>query len=311
MTAPASRVPAHSLLPILLSCLGYFCYNISDASVKYLGDRYHFSQVVIFTFAVMLVLVSAVGYWQKGADAFRVRKKGLVCLRAALSVVVGALNVYVMPHLQLTTFYTLVFTSPLFVALMSSLILKEKLEKRQLVAIISGFAVILFVFKPGAGLFSVYAVLALLSSFVYAISAIVMRKIGPEENVTVIVNVGCVFTVVAMLPLMWGKYVMPTAADLVPFLLMGVMCAIAISCIAYSYQHAVSAASIAPYHYTQIVYGALIGYFFFNEVPSISVIIGAAVIVASGLFLLLAESRAAKKKSMLTSAESIAELPRN
>lgn len=301
----------NTLLPILLSCLGYFCYNISDAAVKYLGDRYHFSQIVLFTFTIMIVFVSIGGYLREGKAAFVMHKKKLVCLRAAMALVVGALNVYIMPYVQLTTFYTLVFTSPFMVAVLSALLLKEKLLPRQIAAVVVGFTVILFIFKPGAGLFSVYALLGLLSAFIYSLSVIVMRKIGPQESVTVMVNTCALFSIVTMIPLVAYHYVSPPVMDYIPFLLMGTMGGLGIYCISYAYQHAVSAASIAPYHYTQIFYGALIGYFMFDEVPSLSVIIGASLIVASGISLIYAESRAAKKKDMLTITESMAELPRD
>lgn len=298
--------PNSGVIAILLTCVAYAYFNIGDAMIKILAPRYHFSEIVTLHCLIIIVLICGAGYLREGKKAFVIRNKKLVFIRAALSVVIALINIYALPNVHLTTFYTLVFTSPLWVALLSSFFLGEKLEPKRLAVILGGFAVILFIFRPGSGLFNIYAAAVLLSAFLYSCSMVVMRKMGPDEGRTMIITSGSILSILVALPFLPFHFVMPTLYDAGLFLLMGVLSAISITCIAYAFQNAPSAAMVAPYHYTQIVWGALLGYFLFDEVPSVDTMIGAAIIIMAGMYLIYGESgRAGKKRAESISAAEL------
>jgi S-adenosylmethionine uptake transporter len=279
------------IISILLTCVAYGYYNIGDATLKILGAKFHFSQIIVFNCLISGILISLAGWWREGRGAFVMIKPRWFFLRGGLSSVVSILNTYAIPHVQLTTFYTLIFTSPLWVALLAALFLKEKLEPKRLAVIMVGFAVILFIFRPGGGMFNIWSLFVLASSFFYSCTLVVMRHLGPKESRTMLIVVGSLMGVLAGLPFLPGHYIAPSAYEWELFGLLALLGTIGIFCIAYAFQNAPSAAAVAPFHYTQIVWGALLGYFLFDEVPGTSIIIGACVIIMAGLYVILSETR--------------------
>jgi len=280
-----------TLIAILATCVAYGYFNIGDAAVKVLAAKFHFSQIITFNCVVIIAFMCVYGALTQGRSAFVIRQPKWVFLRAGMSVVVGIINTLSLPHIQLTTFYTLVFTSPFWVALLSAIFLREKLEREKIAVILFCFAVIVYIFRPGGGMFDIWAILVLMGAFFYSCSMIVMRHLGPLESRTMIICSGSVFSILACLPFLPFYYITPSLYDLGVFLMMGVLGAIGVMCIAFGFQTAPSAATVAPYHYTQIFWGALLGYFLFDEVPDQRTIIGAAVIIGAGLFLIWREAR--------------------
>lgn len=304
MTGRAVKAPLGSAaLSIILVCIAYASFNVTDVMAKMLGDKFHFSQVAIANSAAVVVLIAIYGWVRGGRRSFKVLQPKWVLLRAVLSIFSGTINIIILPYITLTNFYTLVFTAPFWVTILSSIFLGEKMEKKRLLVILGGFAVVLFIFRPGGGMFNIWSLLALISAFCYAAGMTVMRHMGTKESRPMIVIAGAGLTVLALLPLLPFHYVTPTITEYGWFLLMGVSGAIGIMCAAYAFQIAPSASMVAPYHYTQIVWGALLGFFVFGDIPGMNTIIGAALIIMAGLYLLYSESRKKKKISSLAAAQ--------
>lgn len=293
-----------TLIAIALTCVAYGYFNIGDAALKMLAGKFHFSQIIVTNCLIIIACMVVSGWVREGKKAFVMHKPGLVLLRAALSCAVGILNILAMPHIKLTTFYTLVFTSPFWVALLATVFLKEKMEGNRLAVILAGFATVMFVFRPGGGLFNVWAVLVLVGAFFYSCSLIVMRRLGPKESRTMIITMGSVVSIAAVLPFLPFHIIQPTPYEWGLFFMMGTLGAISVTCIAYAYQNAPSAAVVAPYHYTQMIWGALLGYYLFEEIPDDNTILGAAIIIAAGLYLLVTEAR--RKPKIVEVPESAA-----
>lgn len=285
-----------SLIAISLACVAYAYFNIGDATLKLLTAKFHFSQIIVLNCVFIISCVCGWTLLREGRKAFYAHNKKLIILRALMSFGVAVLNVYAFRHVTLTMFYTLVFTSPFWVALLSAVFLKEKLEGKRIAVILAGFGVILFIFRPGGGLFNVYALFVLLSAFLYAASMVVMRKMGPKESRPVIICAGSIVSILGSLPFLPFHYIAPTPYEWGLFFMMGFLGAISINCIAYAFQNAPSAAMIAPYHYTQIFWGVLLGYYLFGEIPKTQTLIGAAVIISAGMYLILGEARGRKRQ---------------
>jgi drug/metabolite transporter (DMT)-like permease len=152
MTSSHRQHFRHVIIPILMTCLGYFCCNLNDAGLKFILKNVHFSQVLLTSSVIGILFMAVYGWLREGKQAFRTSKPGLMFVRAALSQVTTFTIILALPHIQLTTFYTLVFTSPFMVALIAAYFFKDKLEKRRMMVILFGFCVILFIFRPGGAL---------------------------------------------------------------------------------------------------------------------------------------------------------------
>lgn len=280
-----------TLIAIVATCVAYAYFNIGDAATKLMAQKYHFSQIIVFNCTVIITFMCIYGWIRQGRQAFVIRNPKWVLIRAALSVCVGIMNILSLPHIPLTTFYTLVFTSPFWVAILSAFFLREKMEREKIIVIILCFCVIIGMFQPGSGMFNIWALLVLAGAFLYSCSMIVMRYLGPHESRTMIIVSGSVLSMMVAAPILPFYFVVPTLFDLGVFLIMGVLGAIGIMCVAFGFQTAPSASTVAPFHYTQIVWGALLGYYMFDEVPQKSTMIGAAIIISAGLYLIWREAQ--------------------
>ena len=278
---------------MLLTAVAYAYFNIGDAALKMLTlNGFKAPQIIVTNSAIIILCMVVSGAVRQGRAAFKMKSPKLVIGRAFLSLCVSLLNTTALPHITLTKFYTLVFTSPFWVALLATFVLKEKLNARRIGVIIFGFSVILFIFPPGSGLLDIYSAYILLGAFLYSCGMVLMRKMGPQESRTMILIMGSTVSIIFAAPFIDFKP--PTPYEWGLFGMMGLLGAISISCIAYAFQTAPSAAVVAPFHYTQIIWGALLGYFLFNEVPSGRIIIGAILLIGAGLFLILGETRRKK-----------------
>ena len=284
-------VRKNTLITSLLTCLGYAYFNIGDAAMKMVGIKFHFSQVIASNCVIIIAFMVVYGFMTGGKKSFYVRNKKWVMARAVLGTIVSIINVFSLPRITLATFYTLVFTAPFWVAVLSALFLGEKLNARRIGVIIAGFAVVLSIFSPGSEALNIYAFLVLIGAFFYAASIVIMRHVGPKESRPAMISVGSLLGLLLCLPFLAEHFIMPTPFEWGVFLIMGVLSAIGLLCIAYAFQNAPSAAAVAPYHYTQIVWGALLGYYIFGETPSAQIMIAAALIIAGGLYLVYSETR--------------------
>ncbi|TAL40243.1 MAG: DMT family transporter [Alphaproteobacteria bacterium] len=294
----------NTLIAIGLTCIAYGYFNIGDAALKMLAGKFHFSQIIVTNCLIIIACMVTSGWIREGRKAFVMHNPKGILLRACLSCAVGILNILAIPHIQLTTFYTLVFTSPFWVALLATVFLKEKLDPHRAAVIMAGFATIAFVFHPGSALFNIWAVLILIGAFFYSCSLIVMRRLGPKESRTMIITMGSLVSTIVALPFLPFHFIWPTPYEWGLFVLMGTLGSISVTCIAYAYQNAPSAAVVAPYHYTQMIWGTLLGYYLFNEIPDDRIVLGAALIIAAGLYLLVTEAR--RKPKIVEVPESAA-----
>ena len=300
MTSNTHASRKRILIPILLTCFGYFCYNLSDAGTKDLlspqGGNLHWAQVMLTTNATILVFMAFYGWRKDGKKAFRTNKPGLMFLRGVLGQVSTLCNMFAFPHVQLTTFYTLIFTSPFCVALLSAWFFKDKLDSRRLGVILFGFCVILYIFRPGSSLLDVWALLILGNAVSYSCQMLVVRQIGPNESRPLIYMVGCVMSMLIAIPFLGDHYIPLTMHEWPIFAGVGLVNTVGMLALSYAFQVAPSASTVAPYHYTQIIWGALLGYYIFGEVPNGETMVGAVLLILSGLYLIRHETRKAALK---------------
>jgi S-adenosylmethionine uptake transporter len=298
--APSPASP-HALQAILLTVAGYACFNIGDATLKAIAGTFSTAQIISINGLSVAAMMCVYGFLKEGRRAFRLQSWRWVLLRALFAVGTGLCNVVALPHIRLTTFYTLVFTSPFWVAILSAVFLGEKLPARRMAVIGLGFLVIAWILRPGSDIFHVWSFVVLGSALLYSCSIVIMRYLGTRESRTVIIASGSLLGALLALPF--------AAAQALPditlvhaglFALLAGSGAVGVVCIAYAFQTAPSAAVIAPFHYTQMIWGALIGYFIFAEVPDLPTMAGAAVLIAGGLALIYLESRALRASAQQT-----------
>ena len=209
--------------------------------------------------------------------------------RAISGLVAGVLGVYAFTTIPLAEVYALIFLAPLFVTLLSIVVLKEKVGPWRWAAVFAGFVGILLVVRPGFRELELGHFAALMVAFLAAVTIILMRSLAGEKQTTmlgVLVGYGLVFNGVAAAAT--SSFTMPD------WKLLGLL-ALAGACTAGGHRLQLLATrrspanQIAPTHYSQIIWAVVIGATFFDEYPDWITLVGLAVVAGSGLLTLVRE----------------------
>jgi drug/metabolite transporter (DMT)-like permease len=215
----------------------------------------------------------------------------LQVLRGLLLVTSTLLNFIAIMYLQLAQTAAIFFSIPLWVCALSVPILGEKVGLRRWIAVAIGFCGVLVIMRPGTGSFHWAMLLSIAASLCGAIYNIVTRKVGGRDRAeTSLFYVGFVgaLAAAAPLPFVWKT---PEGLQWVMLGFMGLAGTIGHFMLIQAHRLA-PASVLAPYMYTQIVWMIAVGYLFFGDVPDLWTLVGAAIVVASGLFVFAGEARA-------------------
>ena len=201
---------------------------------------------------------------------------------AFLSLSCGIWAVSVLP---LTTALTLGFAQVFFTALLALLFLKEAVGKHRIGAVIVGFIGVIIVMRPGVeGIIDLNALIPILAAIGTAIAFTSVRSLSQTESTTtLLVYQAIALGVVAGVPLFWF-WQTPDLAGTLLMLAIGLVSAVG-SWVSIQSLRLGEASVISNIQYMKLIYGAILGYFLFNEIPDIYTIVGAAIIIASSIYI--------------------------
>ena len=282
---PTNRRPR--AVAMMLAAVGLFA--LMDAGLKLLSAHYPPFQVAALRGASSLPFVLA---WALatggGASLFRVRWP-LHLLRGVLGVAMMVTFVYALRSLPLSTAYSIFFVAPLLITALSGPILRERVGPRRWTAIAIGLLGVLVVLRPtGAGVLSLAGLAVLLAALGYAVSAITVRVLARTDSTQAMV-----VWLMAMIALGAGALAARgwVAIDGTHFWVIGgvgVAGALGQYAITEAFRWG-EASLIAPLEYTALVWGVGLDLALWGVLPDGVTWIGAAIIVASGLYLLRRE----------------------
>jgi drug/metabolite transporter (DMT)-like permease len=276
------RNPRHAGMAAMLFAVAMFA--VMDAGLKVLSTHYSAAQVSglrgLVALPIVLIWALAVEGWR---PLFRVRY-GLQILRGLIGVAMMLGFTFGLKTLGLTEAYAIFFVAPLMIALLSWALLREAVTSLQWLAIALGFVGVLIALKPsGAGLVSLGGLAMLVSATGYALAAVLVRVIVRTDSThslmfwfTGIMALGA--TLLAL-----PQWQPVRAADIGVLAMIGVTGAVAQYGITRAFTLA-SAATIAPLEYTALAWGLLIDMTIWGVVPQWRTLIGAGVIVVSGIY---------------------------
>lgn len=191
---------------------------------------------------------------------------------------------FAIPHIALVDAISLYFTSPLFITILAALVLREDVRARRWTAVVVGLLGALVILRPGLQAVSFAALLVLVNAAFWSCSAIIVRLLSRTENATTIVT--HMFLWVTPLSLVPALFVWREPSLTVLAWIVGVSASSAFGhwCLARAFTTA-EASFIMPFDYTQLPFGALIGYFAFGEVPDLWTFVGAGIIASAALYI--------------------------
>lgn len=293
MTASAPD-PVKRLRAIVLMCAAIASFALLDAAAKFLASRANMpvAEVVWLRFAAHVAFTVILLWPVRPAALFKSAKPGLQSLRGLLMLGATAFNFIALKYLQLDQTITMFFLAPLIVAALAGPLLGEWVGWRRLVAILTGFAGIILVFRPGFGGGHWAIVFSLGATFSYALYNIATRYLAsydpPEVTQFHTPLVGLVLTApFALAVWVWP----PDAVSWLLVALMGLSGGLGHWLLILAHRMA-PAAILAPFGYTGLFHMVALGYFIFGDIPNWWTLAGGAVVIASGLYLIWQEQRA-------------------
>jgi drug/metabolite transporter (DMT)-like permease len=209
----------------------------------------------------------------------------LQLFRGLLLAAATVTNFTALKYLQLTETAAIYFSSPLIVAALSVPLLGERVGPRRWAAIAAGFAGVLIVIRPGLGLMHWAVSLAVLTALIGALYQLMSRKLAEDDSAHTTQLYTAMIAAAAASPLIAFGWVEPDAKGWALMVLLGVLGGVGHWLLAVAHAHA-PAPALAPFNYTQILWMPLLGYFVFADLPSVWTVAGAAVVAASGLYVL-------------------------
>jgi drug/metabolite transporter (DMT)-like permease len=287
------------LKAISLKVMSALLFAVMSALVRFLGERYPVGQIVFFRSAFAILPVVLIYAWRHelAAAVRTVRPLGHVG-RGLISIFGMFCNFSALARLPIVDATAISFASPLITVAFSAIFLKERVRIYRWSAVIVGFSGILVMLAPNfnpalhaAGAMATLGVaFAIGGAFCNAGSVIQTRRLTETETTSSIVfyfSLICALAGLATWPFGW---LVPTWPELTALVTVGLCGGLAHILLTESYRLA-PASPVAPFDYTSMVWAFLLGYFFFNELPTVYVFIGAAIIAVAGLFVIWRERR--------------------
>ncbi len=210
-----------------------------------------------------------------------------------LSTLEVAMFFWAVSYLPLADTVTFYLAGPIYVTALSVLLLGERVGWRRWTAVLVGFGGVLLALRPSAATFTLPALIALTGSIFFAFLMIATRSLRETSNTVLVASqiAGTLIFGALWAPFDW---VTPTLRDFLLLSTFGVISIVALACVNYSLKLA-PASVVAPYQYTFILWAIALGYVVFGDVPDALLLIGAAIIVAAGLYIFWREQMRARK----------------
>jgi drug/metabolite transporter (DMT)-like permease len=286
--------PRNRLIGIGLISATFFCFAVLDGGAKWLVASLPVLMVVWLRFLVHAVLTTLLLAPQLVRGALRPRKPKLQFVRALFLPVMTGLNFWALQYLQLAETGAIQFSVPLIIALLAAPVLGERMDRARWAAIVVGFAGVLIIVRPGTQGFHPALLLSLATAFLYALFNLMTRQLAAHDSPETTQFWSAIGATLAIMPFALASWQTPaTALQWGVLLLIGASGGLGHYLLALAHRYA-PASVLAPFLYQQIVWMMLIGYVVFGDVPDRAVLLGAAIVIASGGYLLTRERRAAQ-----------------
>ena len=274
---------------VCLALLGYLAFALNDALGKHLVVVFGVAQVVVMRSVGGFILLGPM-LLKQGEHPFRnVDRPYLQFLRAALATIDTGLFYAACVFLPLADVLTFYMAGPIYTAVASHFLLGEHVGWRRWTAIFVGFAGVVVALNPSSASFSIAALFAIAGSLSYSFALVINKKLastGDASLVTYQTLVGLIgggaFAVMDWRPL--------TLEGAAAMLLLGVIGTLAHLMLTRSIKLA-PVSVLAPIQYTLLLWGILFGMIFFGDIPSTQTLLGSAIIVLAGLFIVHRKSR--------------------
>lgn len=280
-------------LAIATICAGVAFLVANDAIAKLLTDRYTPIQIVFLRNLIAVPIITTVIIMAFGSASLRSRHLSLHALRGALMTLGAWLYFTALIYLPLAEATALVFSAPIFITALSVPLLGEHVGWRRWGAVLLGFVGVLVIVRPGSAAFQLAALLPVGTALCYALFMISARWIDRSERLWTMMLFAMLFPMIYAAPFAVANWVPVQGGDMLLFLGLAICGSLGLALIGQAFRMA-PAAIVAPFDYTALIWATGLGWLLWGDVPLLWTILGAAIIVISGIIIILREAPRAR-----------------
>ncbi len=270
---------------IFFGILAFFLFATTDVAQKYATIYHSVFQIMLFRYLFLLIISLIEAKRKKNQQVWKTKNLKMQLLRSLSSILETAFFVTSFKYLPLGDAHSVAALSPIIVVALSIIFLKEFVDKKIWFAIFFGFIGVLIILRPGFEVFSFKALLPLGAALGFAVYQILTKKVSEYDSNETSLFFTSLFGVVVMLVLasiFWVDFIL-LSYFLLP--LIGIMMSLAHYCLIIGLAKA-PANKIQPFHFTLIFWAIIYGFVFYEDVPDLPTIIGASIIVCSGIYII-------------------------
>ncbi|SIR15200.1 EamA-like transporter family protein [Rhizobium sp. RU20A] len=285
---------------IALKIASVIVFLVMSTCIKAAGSDIATGQITFYRSAfALLPIIAYLSATGRLFAAFHTRDFGGHIMRGFVGILAMSCGFYGLIHLPLPEAIAIGYAMPLLTVVFAALFLKETVRLYRWSAVAVGLVGVIIIVWPRLTLFSegsvgaseaLGALAVLLSATLGATAMVLVRKlVRSERTETIVLYFSLSASLFSLLSLPFGW----TALSLNAFLLLavaGICGGIAQILLTESYRHA-DMSTIAPFEYTSILLGTVIGYLLFDDVPTLHMLVGTLIVIAAGIFIIFREHR--------------------
>lgn len=283
-----------TLMGIGFAMAGILLFSLTEVLAKQLGKVGYSALQLVFLRNLFALLPMMLMVWK--LDKFRnlkLKNTSSYIIRAALGAASLWCFFYALPRMLLADVAALSFAAPIFTTMLAPILLKEPSNAKRWASVLVGFIGVLIIVRPTVHIFDdATSLLVLLAALGGSLSVLITRRLGRTEPFGTMLFYVSIFTLAfsaLLLPFDTWRSDIPTS-DLLRILLLGLVSGGAGILIVISYRLA-PASVIAPFDYLSIIYALALGFFIFGEWPGMWTLVGAALVIGCGLYIIYEQSR--------------------
>jgi drug/metabolite transporter (DMT)-like permease len=290
MTATGAAHHNHVVRGIMFMLGASVMFAISNALSKWVVAIYPVGEVMFSRSLSSLIVCSAFMLPMTGFSVFATKRPRDHIARGLSQAISQTFTVLAFSLMPLAGAVAINFSAPLFAALISVLWLKERAGAARWGTLLAGFVGVLIVVKPGADSFQLGALFALANAIMYGSVTVAVRGMSKTESANTLLMWQMVTLAVfhSFLLVFGFRWPTPQHAGLL------VSSGVANAAAQYLWTkalHAAPATAVSPFYYFLLVWSLVLGFVVWGDVPTMSLLIGSGIVVASGLFLLYYEAQ--------------------
>ena len=270
------------------------CFSIMDICVKWL-DYYPVGQVLFLRFFIGFIPIFFIIPREKIFSFYKTSRPGLHAFRAFTGAAAIIALFIGLRELPLADVVSLTFGGPIFVTVASIFFLSEKVGIKRWSAVFLGFIGMLLIVQPAFIDLNFYYITPIIFCIFFACVAISVRSLSKTEpNYKIAFYFTFLCSILGIVTIFRGDWVLPTKIDLAIFIIMGLCGSIANLLLTQSYRLA-EASLVTPIKYLSLVFAIAFGFLIWSEIPKLLTLLGSLLVIISSLIIFMREKKLKKQ----------------